>query len=183
MRQSGCPRAGIFGPETLKDRYARKGLDMDKVPSFAVITSLVVVGLAGCSSSSPRLGSRPMGCMGMAAKHSGHAPKPTEVEENPCHGEDSEEKPAITNTRCPIMKAEIDSATITHSLVRQYKGRKVAFCCPSCPRAWDKLDDVQKDAKLAAVGDKERNNRLKVAEKQQASRKWNGSGASYGDGK
>ena len=32
-----------------------------------------------------------------------------------------------------------------------HRGQKVAFCCASCPVAWDKLSDSDKDEKLTKV--------------------------------
>ena len=55
------------------------------------------------------------------------------------------------NATCPIMGSKIDPANVTDSLVRDFKGRKVAFCCGSCPGQWDKLSDEDKVAKLAAA--------------------------------
>jgi hypothetical protein len=60
-------------------------------------------------------------------------------------------EPKYANDRCPISGLAIDPAKVTDSLVREYKGQRVAFCCGSCPAAWDKLTDAQKDAKLQAV--------------------------------
>ena len=56
---------------------------------------------------------------------------------------------AFANVRCPIMGSPIDAAKVPDSLVRTHKGRKIAFCCASCPEAWDKLSDAEKGAKLA----------------------------------
>ena len=39
----------------------------------------------------------------------------------------------FANTKCPIMGRPIDPAKVTESLTRDYKGQKVAFCCP-CAR-------------------------------------------------
>lgn len=52
------------------------------------------------------------------------------------------------NLICPIMGSSIDMNVVEDSLTRDYKGRKVAFCCPGCPSAWDKLSDPQKQAKI-----------------------------------
>jgi hypothetical protein len=57
---------------------------------------------------------------------------------------------ACVNATCPIMGNPIDPAKVPVSLTRDFKGRKVGFCCGSCPPAWDKLTDEQKAAKLAA---------------------------------
>jgi len=55
------------------------------------------------------------------------------------------------NSKCPITGQQIDPAKVPDSLTRQYKGQKVAFCCPACPPQWDKLSDAEKDAKLKAA--------------------------------
>lgn len=55
------------------------------------------------------------------------------------------------NTRCPIMNNPIDPTDVPPALVREYKGKKVAFCCGGCPAQWDKLTDAEKDAKLEAA--------------------------------
>jgi len=58
-------------------------------------------------------------------------------------------KPKFVNSRCPIWGSPIEPDKVTPDLIREYKGRKVALCCISCPAAWDKLTDAEKDAKLA----------------------------------
>lgn len=63
-------------------------------------------------------------------------------------------KPAaggVVNTRCPIMGSKIDPAKVPAALTREFKGRKVGFCCGGCPVAWDKLTDAEKQAKLDAL--------------------------------
>jgi hypothetical protein len=59
------------------------------------------------------------------------------------------------NARCPIMGSPIKPGkAYPANLVRDYQGKKVAFCCGGCPVAWDKLSEAQKDAKLQkAAGD------------------------------
>lgn len=54
----------------------------------------------------------------------------------------------VVNNRCPIMGSSIDSDNVPEELTREYKGRKIGFCCGGCPRAWDRLSDEQKQAKL-----------------------------------
>ena len=58
-------------------------------------------------------------------------------------------KPAFVNTRCPIMDSPINPKKVTKTLIRDYNGQKLAFCCAGCPSAWDKLTNLQKQAKLA----------------------------------
>ena len=55
------------------------------------------------------------------------------------------------NFKCPIMGGAIDPAKVTADLSRDWKGLKVAFCCPACPGPWDKLTDAEKAAKLKPV--------------------------------
>ncbi len=58
-------------------------------------------------------------------------------------------RPQFANSLiCPIMGSSIDRNTVDANLTRDYKGRKVAFCCGGCPSEWDKLDDSQKQAKI-----------------------------------
>jgi hypothetical protein len=59
---------------------------------------------------------------------------------------------AFINRRCPIMTGSaIDPDKVPPELTREFKGQKVAFCCPSCLTAWDKLSDKEKQDKLDAV--------------------------------
>ncbi len=60
-------------------------------------------------------------------------------------------RPAFVNTNCPIMGTPIQAASVPPSLIRILDGQKVAFCCPGCPGAWDRLPPAEKVAKLAAA--------------------------------
>jgi hypothetical protein len=61
-------------------------------------------------------------------------------------------KPQFANSLlCPIMGSAIDLSMVDESLTRSYKGRKIAFCCNGCPSVWDKLSDVEKQAKVPGV--------------------------------
>jgi hypothetical protein len=60
-------------------------------------------------------------------------------------------KPAFANTNCPIMGTPIQATSVPPSLIRILDGQKVAFCCPGCPGAWDRLSPTEKAAKLAAA--------------------------------
>ena len=51
----------------------------------------------------------------------------------------------FANTRCPMMGSD----KVSHKHTREFKGDKVAFCCPGCPEKWDKLPEAEKTAKLA----------------------------------
>jgi hypothetical protein len=61
------------------------------------------------------------------------------------------EKMPTVNDRCPITEKKIDMMNTPEDLTTIYKGKKVGFCCPNCPPAWDKLTDKEKDEKLAKV--------------------------------
>ena len=58
----------------------------------------------------------------------------------------SDEPAEPVNEKCPISKAGVD-AKYTVS----FDGKTVGFCCPNCPKAWEKLTNAQKKEKLAAV--------------------------------
>ena len=54
----------------------------------------------------------------------------------------------LANAKCPMMGSEL-TGNVPASLVREFQGKKVGFCCAGCPGAWDKLSDEEKIAKLA----------------------------------
>lgn len=54
----------------------------------------------------------------------------------------------IVNTRCPMMGSTLKLEKVTEKLTREFKGRKIGFCCGGCPAAWDSLSDEQKETKL-----------------------------------
>ena len=58
-------------------------------------------------------------------------------------------KPAFVNVRCPMMGSPIHPDKVTPQLTREFKGKKVAFCCGNCPKMWDQLTDAQKEQKLS----------------------------------
>ncbi|MDY7011970.1 MAG: hypothetical protein SVV80_14665 [Planctomycetota bacterium] len=64
-------------------------------------------------------------------------------------GAETQKTAEFVNVRCPIMGTPIDPAKVPDNLTREYKGKKVAFCCAGCPVEWDKLTDAERDAKLA----------------------------------
>ena len=64
-------------------------------------------------------------------------------------GAAAEPQAKFVNTRCPMMKNPIKPDEVPDKLTREFKGQKVAFCCPGCPDAWDKLTGAEKTAKLA----------------------------------
>ncbi|HDZ22270.1 hypothetical protein LCGC14_0238660 [marine sediment metagenome] len=55
----------------------------------------------------------------------------------------------VINSACPMMGTAMDPAKVSADLTREFKGKKIGFCCAKCPVAWDKLSDEEKDAKLA----------------------------------
>jgi hypothetical protein len=57
-------------------------------------------------------------------------------------------KPGVCNKTCPMTGKPLDPDNVPESLTRRFKDKKVGFCCPACPPAWDKLSDEQKQEKL-----------------------------------
>lgn len=55
----------------------------------------------------------------------------------------------FVNTVCPIMGNEIVPNEVEASLVKDFNGKKVAFCCPPCLEEWDELTDAEKTEKLS----------------------------------
>jgi len=60
---------------------------------------------------------------------------------------------AVVNDVCPIMGSPVDPADVPENLTRVYDGKKIGFCCPGCPEAWDELSDAEKDRKLQEMTD------------------------------
>jgi hypothetical protein len=61
----------------------------------------------------------------------------------------------VDNVRCPIMGMAVSE--VPEKNVREYKGKKLGFCCGDCPAAWDKLSDSEKEKKFTEAmkaGDK-----------------------------
>lgn len=62
----------------------------------------------------------------------------------------------VVNAFCPIAGSHAvgESKTTVASLTRDFKGKKVGFCCASCPSVWDNMTDQEKqgafDAALAS---------------------------------
>jgi hypothetical protein len=57
----------------------------------------------------------------------------------------------VVNARCPIMGNKIDPGNVPDDLTREWKGKKIGFCCAACPPKWDKLSDEEKQEKLDAA--------------------------------
>ncbi len=56
---------------------------------------------------------------------------------------------AYANTHCPIMGGKIDPAKVAPNVTREWRGKRVAFCCSPCVGKWEKLTEEQKQAALA----------------------------------
>jgi hypothetical protein len=56
----------------------------------------------------------------------------------------------MVNVKCPMMGSVLKADKLTPTLVREFKGRKVGFCCAGCLAPWAKLSDAEKEAKLKA---------------------------------
>lgn len=55
------------------------------------------------------------------------------------------------NDKCPMSGKAIDRMNLPENLTRMCKGKKIGFCTPACPVAWDKLTEEEKEAKVKAV--------------------------------
>jgi len=92
-----------------------------------LLAAVLAVGLGGCGKDEAAPPARPGGAA-------------------------AETQPKFVNDRCPIMTdSVIDPDNVPPTLVREFRGKKVAFCCAGCPAAWDRLSDDEKASKLAAV--------------------------------
>jgi hypothetical protein len=71
----------------------------------------------------------------------------------PSGGGETKEAAMVTvvNSVCPIMNTAIDRTQVPASLVVDFEGQKVGFCCGQCPSQWQRLSEDQKRAKLAAA--------------------------------
>lgn len=67
------------------------------------------------------------------------------------NAKDTNVKSEFANAKCPIMASPIHPDKVAENLIRDYKSQKIAFCCAGCPETWDKLSDLEKNAKLAKV--------------------------------
>lgn len=108
----------------------------------------IIGGIVGAAAALVSVGLLALaaGCSDMPCHHGmmGHSDAPA--------AKTAEGKPlTFVNDRCPIMGNPIDPAKVPASLVRDYNGQKVAFCCGGCPGAWDMLPASQKEAKLKAL--------------------------------
>ena len=64
-----------------------------------------------------------------------------------CMQENMEQMPCA-NVKCPITGKSIERMNCPKEFTRMCEGKKVGFCCAGCPKAWDKLTDTEKNAKL-----------------------------------
>lgn len=58
---------------------------------------------------------------------------------------------AVVNSVCPIGEDPIDSKAVEASLTRNWRGKKVGFCCEGCLPVWDEMSDADKEKALAGV--------------------------------
>ncbi len=61
-------------------------------------------------------------------------------------------RPAVVNTKCPIMGSTIDPDKVPANLYRVHKGTGIGFCCAGCPAKWDKLSNAEKMNRLKGAG-------------------------------
>lgn len=55
----------------------------------------------------------------------------------------------IVNSVCPIMGNAVEAKDLDASLIKDWNGKKVGFCCPPCLEEWDELSDSEKADKIA----------------------------------
>jgi len=48
------------------------------------------------------------------------------------------------NTVCPV----VDADGADESVTAEWRGKTIAFCCPTCVRKFDRMSDAEKDAML-----------------------------------
>jgi len=60
-------------------------------------------------------------------------------------------EPKVVNTACPLTGNKIDPCSVPDDLIREFEGKKIGFCSPICPAAWDKLTDQVKKEKLTGI--------------------------------
>lgn len=72
---------------------------------------------------------------------------------------DSDGRVRVVNAFCPIMdehpvaRGKDPYLTLSEN-VREYRGRKIGFCCEDCPPQWDALTEAQKTEAWAKVANK-----------------------------
>lgn len=64
--------------------------------------------------------------------------------------EETQAKQAV-NACCPMDEEEIDPADLSPEQTRTFKGQTVGFCCDECAKAWDDLEDDERQDKLDDV--------------------------------
>lgn len=59
----------------------------------------------------------------------------------------------VVNAFCPIAGSHAvgENKMTVQSLTRDYQGKKVGFCCDSCPPLWDAMSDDEKKAAFDAA--------------------------------
>ena len=106
-----------------------------------VAIALLTLSIAGCEKESAP-----------PAKPAQPAAAPAEpAEPAPAEEATATVEVAFANVKCPMMGTKIDPTNVPASLIREFKGKKVAFCCAGCPGAWDKLSDEEKESKLKSA--------------------------------
>lgn len=68
--------------------------------------------------------------------------------------EDAQMKQAI-NSCCPMDEEEIDPADLGPDRTRKFQSQVVGFCCDECAKAWDDLEDDEKQEKLDGLTSEE----------------------------
>ena len=110
---------------------------------IAAVSACLSLAIAGCGNAESE---KP------ATDHPTEHPAKQDGEEHPTEypakEAASEAEAGVVNVTCPIMVDSPISSDVPASLIREFQGQKVGFCCGGCPGKWDALSDSQKTAKL-----------------------------------
>jgi len=109
-------------------------------PLFFLLTAVTLAG--GCAHSQA---SRPYPGCPDSENDALAGPKVADTSNQP--------RVKVVNTYCPVAGTHVvgEGKTTVASLTRDYKGKKIGFCCDSCPPAWDGMSDDEKKAAFDAA--------------------------------
>ena len=68
----------------------------------------------------------------------------------PAKAAKAEKQVDIVNAKCPLMGTAMGK-TAPEKMTRMFKGQRVGFCCETCLKNWDAMNDADRDAKLKAA--------------------------------
>jgi hypothetical protein len=128
----------------IQEHFSERGCVMERIILLAALGLLAAGANFGCSQGSSAGKTDSGYCLLPPAAN---APGGTTAA-GPATGETPNHN-KVVNSRSPFTLAQINPNDVPDMLVRNYKGRKIGFCCGGLPETWDKLSEAEKDAKLA----------------------------------